>query len=124
MNRDDSSYDKASRKYDEYMEIMDSKPAPPPRGLPPQRPYVPAAHDDEGGLTVPALIGLGLAGLLFVLAVLAFYTASQWSSLDREGAAIGYTVVGFFLLLASIGGGLATYNHNFRVLAGKTSHHH
>lgn len=125
MKRDENTYGSIGDKFDEYSEIAASKPkpTPPPRGLPPQRPFVPDAHDDPSR-KVFAAIGLGLAALLFVLAALSFATAGKWSGLARDGAATGYTLVGIFLLIASIGGGLATWNHNFRVLARPAGSHH
>ena len=76
------------------------------------------------GRTVFAAIGIGIGAILLLLAIFAFVTAANWGALDRDGAAVGYTVVGFFLTLAGIGGILATYNHNFRVLTRSEGGHH
>ena len=126
MKRDENTYGSIGDKFDEYTEIAASKPqpTPPQRGLPPQRPYVPDSHDEHPRRTVYAGIGLGLAFLIFILAVLSFMTAGKWSGLARDGAATGYTLVGIFLLIASIGGALATWNHNFRVLTRESGGHH
>ena len=124
MKRDQGTYSKISRQFDDYTEIVASRPLPPPRGLPPQRPYVPVLEQNDMGKNLFAFIGLGIAGVLFILAVLSFLTAMKWSDLDRDGAAVGYTLVGVFLSIASIGGGLATWNHNYRVLSRPTASHH
>ena len=125
MKRDENTYGSIGDKFDEYSELAASrpKPAPPQRGLPPQRPFVPEAHDD-GARKVYAAIGLGLAAVLLLLSALSFATAGKWADLARDGAATGYTLVGIFLLIAAVGGGLATWNHNFRVLARPAGSHH
>jgi len=69
-------------------------------------------------------IGVGIGFVLLLLAVYAFFTASYWSGFGRDGAAVGYTLVGVFLLIAGGGGIIATWNHNFRVLVRPTSNHH
>lgn len=69
------------------------------------------------GKNVFAAIGVVIGLLLLALAAQSFLSAYRWAELARDGAATGYTVVGFFLLLAGAGGILATLNHNFRVLA-------
>ena len=68
--------------------------------------------------TVFAAIGIGIGAILLLLAIFAFVTAARWGSLGQDGA------VGFFLTLAGIGGILATYNHNFRVLTRSNAGHH
>ena len=125
MKRDEGTYGRIGKQYDEYTEIAASKPAAAPqRGLPPQRPYVPEPEEADMGRTVFAAIGMGIGALLLLLAVYAFVTASNWAGLDRDGAAVGYTLVGFFLTLAGVGGILSTYNHNFRVLTRVGGDHH
>jgi hypothetical protein len=124
MKRDEGTYGRIGKQYDQYSEIAASKPVAAPRGLPPQRPYVPAPQEAEMGRTVFAAIGIGIGAILLLLAILAFATAAKWSGLDRDGAAVGYTVVGFFLTLAGVGGILSTYNHNFRVLDRTGAQHH
>ena len=44
MKRDEGTYGRIGKQYDEYTEIVASKPAAEPRGLPPQKPYVPTPH--------------------------------------------------------------------------------
>jgi hypothetical protein len=72
---------------------------------------------------VVASIGIGTGVILLALAGFAFYTANYWASFGRDGAAVGYTLVGFFLLVAGGGGALATWNHHFRVLR-RSDHTH
>lgn len=118
MNRDQSTYGKISQQYDQWADMQASKPKPQvERGLPPQRPYTPEPEGKDMGRTVFAAIGVGIGLFLLAMAAWAFITAAQWGDLHRDGAATGYTVVGFFLTAAGIGGILATLNHNFRVLA-------
>lgn len=124
MKRDEGTYGRIGKQYDEYAELAASKPAPAPRGLPPQKPFVPAHQEADMGRTVFAAIGIGIGVVLLILAIVSFVTAAKWDGLGREGAAVGYTLVGFFLTLAGVGGILATYNHNFRVLAGTGGGHH
>jgi hypothetical protein len=124
MKRDEGTYGRIGKQYDEYSEIAASKPATAPRGLPPQRPYVPASQEAEMGRTVFAAIGIGIGAILLLLAILAFATAAKWSGLDRDGAAVGYTLIGFFLTIAGVGGILSTYNHNYRVLTRSGTQHH
>ena len=124
MSRDRATYDSIRARYDEYVEIVKDKPVAAPRGLPPQRPYTPQQENDEMGRTVSAAIGFGIGALLLLLAVWAFAVAGKWAGLEREGAATGYLLVGLFLTLSGGGGILATWNHNFRVLAPGRSHSH
>jgi len=124
MKRDEGTYGRIGKQYDEYSEIAASKPVAAPRGLPPQRPYVPATEEADMGRTVVAAIGIGIGVILLILAAIAFVSAARWDGLNREGAAVGYLLVGFFLTIAGVGGILSTYNHNFRVLARPGGHHH
>ena len=73
--------------------------------------------------TVFAAIGIGIGIVLLALSAFAFYTAYEWAEFDRDGAAVGYTLVGVFLLIAGAGGIIATWNHNFRVLNRPHSTH-
>lgn len=68
-------------------------------------------------------LGFGTAALLLLLAAVALYAASTWGAIERSGALVAYTITGFFLLLAGIGGLAATWNHLFRVMPGEASHH-
>jgi hypothetical protein len=70
-----------------------------------------------------AAIGVIIGLIILALAALSFYVAAEWAALDRGGAATGYFVVGFFLVLSGAGGIAATLNHNFRVLAQPDGHH-
>lgn len=124
MKRDEGTYGRIGKQYDAYSELAASKPAPAPRGLPPQKPFVPAPQESDMGRTVYAAIGIGIGVVLLILAVVSFVTAAKWDDLGGDGAAVGYTLVGFFLCLSGIGGILATYNHNFRVLTRTGGSHH
>jgi hypothetical protein len=125
MKRDEGTYGRIGKQFDEYAEIAASKPvAAAPRRVVTQKPYVPAPQEAEMGRTVFAAIGIGIGLLLLLLAVLAFATAAKWSGLGRDGAAVGYTLVGVFLTLAGVGGILSTYNHNYRVLTRAGGGHH
>lgn len=117
MNRDRATYGSIEAKYDEWVEIVASKPAVAPAELPAQRPYTPEPEHDDMAKTIYAGIGFGIAALLLLLAVWAFVVAAKWTDLERAGAATGYTLVGLFLVLSGVGGIIATWNHNFRVLA-------
>lgn len=126
MKRDEGTYGKIGDKFDEYTEIVASRPEPvvQQRALPAQRPYVPEPHGADMSNKVFAAIGFGIGALILLLAILAFSTAAKWNGLGRDGAYVGYLLVGFFLTLAGVGGILSTWNHNFRVLAGKGGHSH
>ena len=76
------------------------------------------------GRMVAAGIGFAIGALLLVLAAWAFAVSGKWADLDRSGAAVGYLVIGFFLVLSGGGGIIAIWNHNFRVLAGRRAHPH
>jgi hypothetical protein len=90
------------------------------------RPPKPVADDDwsprgpEPGLSmgrlIPLAIGVGVGGLLLILAALSLWAAASWSGYDREPATIGFTVAGIFLIVAGVGGILATVKHMLRVL--------
>ena len=71
---------------------------------------------------IAATIGFGIGAILLALAAYAFFTSAFWGSFGRDGAQVGYFVAGVFLLIAGIGGILATYNHNFRVLVRRPIH--
>jgi len=124
MNRDPGTYDSISRRYEEWLRIRGDRPTF-DRPLPPARAYTPEPHKADMGKNTSAAIGVVIGLLLLVLATLSFLNAYRWAELARDGAATGYTVVGFFLVLAGAGGIIATLNHNFRVLAQRphTSSH-
>jgi hypothetical protein len=115
MSRDEHTYDDVRHKYDRW---VDSEAARPPRAhLRRDNPH-PAVRRGESDTSrlVFAAVGIGLGVVLLALAGYAFYTASYWAGFGRDGAQVGYIVVGVFLLVAGLGGIVATYNHNFRVL--------
>jgi hypothetical protein len=74
--------------------------------------------------TIQAAIGICIGLALLALAALAFSNAAYWGEVGRDGAKVGFRLAGFFLTVAGLGGILATWNHNFRVLAGKGGSHH
>jgi hypothetical protein len=124
MKRDNPTYRSVEARYDEYVEIVESRPeVTQERGLPPQRPYTPQSERDDMG-KIFAGIGFGIGALLLLLAVWAFAVAGKWFELERGGAGVGYTLVGLFLTLSGVGGIIATWNHNFRVLARPGGHSH
>lgn len=83
----------------------------------------PGAGDGGGEMSKMVLmaIGGGIGVVLLALAALSFVNAGQWADIARDGAGVGYGLVGFFLVIAGLGGILATFNHLFR--AANPSHH-
>lgn len=77
-----------------------------------------------GEMSRMVLMGIGLVvGLVLLgLAALAFVTAAAWNGYARDGAFVGYMLVGFFLTIAGVGCIAATWNHNFRVV-NRPAHH-
>ncbi|HEX2094301.1 MAG TPA: hypothetical protein VHG28_18000 [Longimicrobiaceae bacterium] len=67
-------------------------------------------------------IGGGIGLVLLALAMLSFVTAGRWSDIARDGAEVGYTLIGFFLTVAGLGSIIATWNHNFRNRGASTQH--
>jgi hypothetical protein len=123
MSADRPTYDKVGRKYDEWLEIQASKPiVAPVRSTRKSPPPDPAGSDM--GRMVFASIGIGIGVVLLLLAALALWTAMKWSGFGRDGAAVGYYTVAFFLTVAGVGGIAATWNHNFRVLVRPPQQHH
>lgn len=126
MNRDKGTYDAVGGKFEEFLEIQKEKPLLQrvQRPAVEQRPYSPPTDPGSSmGKNLAIAIGVGLGLLLLLLAGLSAYTASQWSGVHYNGAAVGYTVVTLFLLLSGIGGILATLNHNLRVVNRPGGHH-
>lgn len=80
----------------------------------------------SGGGEMSRMVMMGIGGVLglglLVLAGLSFANAASWADVGRDGAQVGYAVVGVFLTIAGLGAILATWNHNFRV-AGRPAHH-
>lgn len=117
--RDRDTYGKIAREFDRWSDEETRRPER-ERVLHPQTTYTPASQGPDMGRLVFAAIGGGIALLILLLAVLSFLAAASWSGFARDGAATGYTVVGVFLTIAGIGGALAVWNHNFRVLTRPT----
>jgi hypothetical protein len=124
VSRDERTYGGVADKYDEWVEL-ESRPAQRERirRTDPHEPKSRGRGNSDMSRLVFAAIGFGIALVLFILALVAFSTASSWAGYDRDGAAVGYILVGVFLLIASIGGAAAIYNHNFRVLVRPPSGH-
>ncbi len=123
MKRDESTYGGISRKFDEWREGEKHRPEPP--RVRSDRPYVHQRYEpSDMGKNVFAAIGIGIGVVLLVLSLLAFLNANSWSQFDRESAVVGWSVVGFFLLVAGLGAIISTWNHNFRVLANPPSRDH
>lgn len=67
-------------------------------------------------------IGVGTGVVLLALAALSFVNAGQWGEIARDGAAVGYALVGFFLVIAGLGAIIATWNHLYRAAAHPAGH--
>jgi hypothetical protein len=108
----DRTFDTVRSRYDTWAENR------PPRPVASYEDWTPHGPEPEisMGKMITTAIGVGVGLLLLILAALAFYTASNWAAFGREPAVIGYTLAGCFLIVAGVGGILATLNHNFRVL--------
>ena len=78
---------------------------------------------EETGRVVFTAIGVGIGLLLLVLAALAFHTSGWWANEGRDGAQVGYFLVGCFLTVAGLGGIIASYNHNYRVMTREGGDH-
>ena len=125
MSRDRPTYDGVRRKYDEWLQIQASKPVVAPVRAPRiKRPMKPQPAGGDMSRMVFASIGIGIGVVLLLLAGFAFWTATQWAGYGRDGAAVGYYLVTFFLTVAGVGGIAATWNHNFRVLVRPPQRHH
>jgi hypothetical protein len=123
MKRDENTYGGITRKFDAWREGEKGKPAPP--RMRSNRPYVHQRYENSHmGKTVFAAIGIGIGLVLLVLSLLAFLNANSWSQFDRSSAVVGWSVVGFFLLVAGLGAIISTWNHNFRVLVNTPSRDH
>lgn len=122
MSRDPSTYGQVRRQYDEWVESEENRPRRDRLRRVDSHVYLPPGSSDMSR-TVFAAIGIGIGVVLLGLAGLAFRSASYWSDFGRDGAAVGYTLVGVFLVIAGAGGIIATWNHNFRVLTRTHSSH-
>ena len=121
MSRDKQTYGKVRGQFDEWIKLEANRPA---------RAHLRRDLTDEdqkpgdSKMTPPHIsrfvaagIGFGITGALLLLAGYSFFTAGYYAEHARDGASTGFTLVGFFLLIAGIGGSIAVYNHNFRVLS-------
>ena len=122
MKRDPTTYAKIRDQYDEWIQAEARRP---------RRAYLrrvdssyspPSESDSEMSRMIAATLGFGIGAVLLALSAYAFYTSSVWGGFGRDGAQVGYFVAGLFLFIAGIGGVLATWNHNFRVLVNRPSH--
>jgi hypothetical protein len=82
----------------------------------------PGAGGGEMSKMVLLAVGVGVGVMLLALMALSITSASRWAAIDRDGAAVGYSLVGFFLTIAGLGAIFATLNHLFRA-AGRSAHH-
>jgi hypothetical protein len=123
LSKDSRTYGSVSKKFDGWVESEAKRPLR--KHLRRVDKYEPSAPRGESEMsrTIFAAIGVGIGVLLLALAVYAFFTAGFYGELGRGGARVGYTIVGFFLLIAGFGGIAATLNHNFRVLTRPGGHH-
>lgn len=83
----------------------------------------PAGGGEDMNRMVLMGIGGGIGLVLLALAVLSFMNAAEWSEIARDGAAVGYTLVGVFLTIAGLGSIFATWNHHFGA-GGRPAGHH
>lgn len=123
MSRDERTYGKIRQKYDAWVTAEADRPSR--EHLRRVDAYIPVAQgSSDMSRTIYAAIGIGIGVVLLGLAGYAFYSANYWGSFGRDGAQTGYTIVGFFLTVAGVGGILATWNHNFRVLVRRSQGGH
>lgn len=122
MSRDPDTYGRVRRQFEAWVGSEANRPARDRLRRTDPFVYNPPGSSDMFK-TVFATIGIGIGIVLLALSAFAFYTASEWSTFDRDGAAVGYTLVGVFLFIAGAGGIVATWNHNFRVLTRSNSTH-
>lgn len=122
MSRDPQTYGTIRQKYDEWITLERNRPER--EHLRRTETYLPPPREGNPDMsrTIATVIGVGIGVMLLALAMYAFRTASFWADAGRDGAQVGYILIGVFLLIAGGGGIAATINHNFRVLAG-TQHH-
>jgi|GEM_PF-1030646 hypothetical protein len=70
---------------------------------------------EMAGLVAGVLAGL----MLLALAAVALRAALFWGAIARNGAAVGYAAVTFFLVAAGVGALAATLNHHRRLRAAR-----
>jgi hypothetical protein len=73
---------------------------------------------------IPFLVCAVLGVMLLALGGMAFMNAARWADLARDGAMVGWSVVGVFLTAAGIAALAGGWNHSFRVLRGAPPRHH
>ena len=121
MSRDRATYGSIAQKYDRWVDYEETRaPRARLRRVDPSKPVIPGNNTDMSR-TIQAVIGFGIAALILALAGYAFSTASYWAEHGRDGAQVGYILVGVFLCIAGFGGAIAVWNHNFRVLVRRPS---
>ncbi len=122
MSRDPETYGSVRRRFDFWRELEEDRPTREYLRRQDTVTYTPPGSSDMSR-NVAATIGIGIGIILLALAAVAFGAAARWADLGRDGATVGYTLVGVFLIIAGGGGIAATWNHNFRVLARPHSSH-
>ncbi|MDB4948842.1 MAG: hypothetical protein JWM27_1491 [Gemmatimonadetes bacterium] len=125
MNRDrdvgDPTFDSVRGRYREW---RDENPAPASESALSFRDGLPVPElSEEAGRVVFTAVGVGIGLLLLVLAATALHAAGTWTEAGRDGAQVGYLLCFVFLTIAGLGGIIASYNHNYRVMARKSVHH-
>lgn len=68
-------------------------------------------------------VGIGIGLLLLALAAYSFWVAVTWTRVFRDGAVTGYALIGLFLAIAGLAAVFGTWNHFFRVLKHRPTHH-
>jgi hypothetical protein len=119
MSRKDPADDTFGTVEDRYEKWSDAN----PRRRGPSALKIPVLSD-SAEKTVGMAVGFGAGALLLLLAVVAGTAAASWARIDRSGAAMGYSIATFFLLLAGLGALAATANHVFRIIPGDAPEHH
>lgn len=111
------TYDEVRRKFRDWHDTR--PPAKPRRRYSPSKPLL------SPGISRALLtaIGAGIGVILLVLAALSIWRASMWGTIDRGGGAVGWGLVGFFLIVAGLSAIFATWNHNYRTPARPAPHH-
>lgn len=117
MARNEKTYAGLRKRYEAWVEYESTRPER--DRLRSTGRYEPPTREENPDMSrmVFAVIGVGIGAVLLALSAYAFMTANYWAGFERDGAQVGFTLVGFFLLVAGAGGIVATLNHNFRVLA-------
>jgi 4-amino-4-deoxy-L-arabinose transferase-like glycosyltransferase len=106
----EQTFETVRSRYDEWSR---NRPHPAPAE------WSPSGHQPNSSMprSIFAAIGVGLGLLLLLLSAISFWRAWRWADFGREPAAIGFIVVGAFLVVAGVGAIAAVLNHTFRVLS-------